>query len=78
MASFAIRSLDPFWGLTSSGVDASFLNQPIEVPDIRARLNDSVAPARYCQAILRLGHAKPVPATPRRPDLEFLEPIGRP
>jgi hypothetical protein len=58
--------------LTSSGVDASFLNQPVEVPEIRARLNASFASGRHCQAILRLGYAKPVPATPRRPVTEIV------
>jgi hypothetical protein len=56
---------------TAKGLATSLLTQPIEVPAVRERLarppfaawHEPHAP----QAILRLGYARPSPATPRRP-----------
>lgn len=59
----------------ASGVDASFLNQPIEVEDLRPDLERLVGatPGR-AQLVLRLGYGEPVPRTPRRPVEEVLLP----
>lgn len=50
------------------GVAASFLNQPVEVPDLRDRLRDLSGSATCPQLLLRAGYADP-PARPsyRRP-----------
>lgn len=54
------------------GVSASFLNQPIEVPELRPRLQCVAGRDGFPQLLLRLGFAPPVPATPRRPVSEVL------
>lgn len=54
------------------GVSASFLNQPIEVPDLRPRLQCVAGREGFPQLLLRLGYAPPVPATPRRAVSEVL------
>lgn len=40
---------------TAHGLAASFLNQPVEVPELRNRLAERVMPSRQPQLILRLG-----------------------
>jgi nitroreductase len=50
---------------TARGLATSLLTQPIEVPALRAHLAPRHEP-RTAQAILRLGYARPVKATPRR------------
>ncbi len=52
---------------THAGLSASYLNQPIEVPDLRARLAQDLATARYPQLSLRIGRAPDIPPSPRRP-----------
>ncbi len=55
---------------TDAGLAASYLNQPIEVPELRARLADEftrdLATARYPQLILRIGRGPDIPPSPRR------------
>lgn len=55
---------------TADGLRASFLNQPIEVPALRARLRDLVPHGPHPQLLLRIGYPHtdqpPVKATPRR------------
>lgn len=48
---------------------ASFLDQPIELPDLRVKLRALAGHAGYPQAVLRLGFGRNVKPTPRR-DLE--------
>jgi len=50
------------------GMAASFLNQPVEVPDLRDRLRDLSGSGTCPQLLLRVGYADP-PARPsyRRP-----------
>ncbi|MBX6356309.1 MAG: nitroreductase family protein [Micromonosporaceae bacterium] len=50
---------------TARGLATTLMTQPVEIPSLRAHL---VAPhePRIAQAVLRLGYARPVPATPRR------------
>ncbi len=50
----------------SEGVWASFLNQPIEVSDLRANVAGLVKRAGFPQVLLRLGYGSDVPPTPRR------------
>jgi hypothetical protein len=52
---------------TEAGFGASYLNQPIEVPDLRARLARDLATARYPQLVLRIGRGPDIPPSPRRP-----------
>jgi len=52
---------------TTAGVSASFLNQPVEVPELRAVLREELGIAGHVQSVLRLGYGPPVDATPRRP-----------
>ncbi|SDD14844.1 Acg family FMN-binding oxidoreductase [Paraburkholderia lycopersici] len=55
--------------LTSHGLCASYLNQPIEVGELRARLGALLGmPKSACpQILLRIGHGTPDEPSPRRP-----------
>ncbi|MBV8467831.1 MAG: nitroreductase [Burkholderiales bacterium] len=52
---------------SAAGLDASFLNQPIEVAALRKQLQDIVGGAAYPQILLRIGRADKQIHTPRRP-----------
>lgn len=52
---------------TMAGVSASFLNQPVEVPELRAVLRDVLGIDGHVQSVLRLGYGPRVEPTPRRP-----------
>jgi hypothetical protein len=54
------------------GVSASFLNQPIQLPDLRLRLRD-VSGGGHPQMLIRLGYGPAVKPTPRRPVSDVLE-----
>lgn len=55
-------------GLTSLGVAYSFVNQPVQVPELRRELWKLIRTARPPQILLRIGYATATPrATPRRP-----------
>ena len=54
---------------TVHGLSASFLNQPIEIPELRRTLALTLGLAGSPQLLLRLGYGPEVPPTPRR-DLE--------
>jgi len=56
----------------AEGLSASFLNQPIEVPELRAQLATTLGLAGYPQIVLRLGYAEDVPPAPRRTLREML------
>lgn len=56
----------------ADGVWASFLNQPVELPDLRLKLRDLGGRGGYPQALLRLGFAREVRPTPRREVEELL------
>ena len=61
--------------LTARGCAASFLNQPIEVPALRAKLAATVGSERHPQLLLRVG--EPItkqPHSPRRPLTSITEP----
>lgn len=50
------------------GLQASYLNQPVEVPALRARLQSLLGTADHPQLLMRWGHAADVlPQAPRRP-----------
>lgn len=50
-----------------SGYQASYLNQPIEIPDLRERLAAETQAARFPQLMVRLGRGPAAPHAPRRP-----------
>jgi len=52
---------------TADGLSASFLNQPVELPGLRARLQDAIGKSGHPQLVLRMGYGAEVGATPRRP-----------
>jgi len=52
--------------LQAEGVSASFLNQPVEVPELRLRLARLLGRAGFPQLVLRLGYGRTVRPTPRR------------
>ncbi|HEY3471211.1 MAG TPA: nitroreductase family protein [Amycolatopsis sp.] len=51
---------------TVAGLDASFISQPVEVSDVRGELRTLLGGGLWPQIVLRLGHGRPVPWTPRR------------
>jgi hypothetical protein len=57
---------------TASGLGTSFLNQPIEVPELRTRMHEATGCDGMPQILLRLGYGPKVPHSPRRPLEEVL------
>jgi hypothetical protein len=53
--------------LTAAGATASFLNQPIEIPELRPRLAATVGLSGLPQLLLRCGYGPTVRPEPRRP-----------
>jgi nitroreductase len=51
---------------------ASFLNQPIEVPELRPKVREAIYKEGFPQLLLRMGYAQDVKPTPRRPIEEIL------
>lgn len=58
--------------IAQAGHSASYLNQPIEVGDLRPRLADLMGTARWPQLLLRVGRGPAVPHSPRRPLADVL------
>jgi len=58
--------------LADAGATAAFLNQPIEVPELRPRLQRLVDSVDQPQLLLRLGYGPDIPAAARRPVSEVL------
>jgi hypothetical protein len=58
---------------TFDDVVASFLNQPLEVEELRPKVAE-LAKGGVPQLVLRLGYARQATATPRRPVAEVLGP----
>jgi hypothetical protein len=52
--------------LTRAGLSASFMNQPVELPDVRWLLRSPLTGLGHAQMVLRIGYGPPVPPTPRR------------
>jgi hypothetical protein len=59
---------------TAEGLAASFLSQIVEVPETREQLRHLLRATRPPQVVLRIGRGYPVPATPRRPVADLLDP----
>jgi nitroreductase len=58
---------------TADGVDASYLNQPLELSDLRPKVREMLEQDGHPQLIMRLGYGPPVEhPTPRRPVEEVL------
>lgn len=57
----------------SLGLYASYLNQPVEVPDTRARLPELLGREGHPQLVLRFGYGEAPPPTPRRPLAEVFD-----
>jgi hypothetical protein len=56
------------------GLQASYLNQPIQMAPLRTKLRQLTGRTGFAQILLRLGYAEgEVPATPRRPLEEVIE-----
>jgi nitroreductase len=58
--------------VTAHGFHASFLNQPIEVAQLRPALGALAGHKGYPQILLRIGRGRPARQTPRRPPEEVL------
>lgn len=54
------------------GISASFLNQPLQVADLRARMRSTLGLSGFTQVILRMGYAMRSDPTPRRDVSEVL------
>ena len=61
---------------THFGVYASYLNQPLEVPELRAQVVKTLDITGYPQLILRMGFGPTPDATPRKPLREVLKTTG--
>jgi hypothetical protein len=57
---------------TNEGYSTSYLNQPIEVADLRTELARELSIDGYPQLLLRVGRGQPVSHSPRRPISEVL------
>jgi hypothetical protein len=57
---------------TNEGYSTSYLNQPIEVADLRTELAKELSIDGYPQLLLRIGRGQPVSHSPRRPISEVL------
>ena len=57
---------------TKAGYATSYLNQPIEVSELRTRLATELRLAGYPQLLLRVGRGSAVPHSPRRPIADVL------
>ncbi len=53
--------------LSARGWTVSYLNQPIEVPDLRPKLRDALGIGQVPQMLMRVGRAKLPPPAARRP-----------
>lgn len=56
----------------SEGIRASYLNQPVEVPEIRLRLHDAIEHIGRAQMIVRMGYGPTVKPNARRPISDVL------
>jgi len=56
------------------GMSAAFLNQPVQVPELRARLREMLGREGWPQLIVRMGYGRDLPPTPRRSADQVLAP----
>lgn len=59
------------------GISASFLNQPLQVPALRARVRAALGLCGHPQVILRMGYGQALVAAPRRDVSEVLNTVAR-
>jgi hypothetical protein len=59
--------------LASHGISASFMNQPIEVKELRTQLGEMIGKKGYPQMLMRMGYGPSVRRTPRRPVKEVVK-----
>jgi hypothetical protein len=52
---------------TAEGLSASFLNQAVELPQLRVRLREALGKSGHPQLVLRFGYGPAASPTPRRP-----------
>lgn len=57
---------------TAYGISASFLNSPLELPRLRAKVRDLLSASGYPQIIIRMGYGPEIEPTPRRTPDEVL------
>ena len=50
----------------SENIWSSFLNQPIEVPELRVRVGDVIKKQGFSQLLMRMGYGQEIKPTPRR------------
>lgn len=58
----------------TEGMSASYLNQPIEVEDLRTKLQGVLGTGAFPQLLLRLGYGQTERSTPRRKALQLILP----
>lgn len=58
----------------TQGLSASYLNQPIEVEDLRTRLQGALGTGKFPQLLLRMGYGQTERSTPRRKALQLILP----
>jgi nitroreductase len=61
---------------TNQGLTASFMNQPLEQPDLRWLTRSPTTGLGYTQMLMRLGYGFPVTPTPRRPIADVIAHLG--
>ena len=50
----------------SENIWSSFLNQPIEVPELKGKVRDAIKKQGFPQLLIRMGYGQEVKPTPRR------------
>jgi hypothetical protein len=53
--------------ITVSGATGAYLNQPVEIEQLRIRVRDAIGTRFMPQLLMRFGYGPAVPATVRRP-----------
>jgi hypothetical protein len=61
---------------TKQGLAASFMNQPLEQPDLRWLTRSPMTGLGYTQMLMRIGYGVPVAPTPRRPIADVIARLG--
>jgi nitroreductase len=61
---------------TTQGLAASFMNQPLEQPDLRWLTGSPTTGLGHTQMLMRIGYGIAVPPTPRRPIAEVISQPG--
>ncbi|TNC62553.1 Acg family FMN-binding oxidoreductase [Rubellimicrobium roseum] len=64
--------MEALLAVTAVGLTAAYLNQPVEVEDLRPRLRDVAGVDGHPQLLLRIGQAPEIPPAVRRPVEEVL------